>query len=176
MTYGNLAYKYDYMDEKTLKEKKRNTGVKHAPAKKNNKSRKRPKRGKRQKRQEISYLGKVACVMVLTVSAIFMIIQFVEANESRSALASAKSQYDFELSVTAQKSFELEQSIDLSKIEKEATMRLGMRRPEKYQTIYLDVKRDDTTERTADEVEGIGNRAINLFNSVISNIIDFFSI
>ena len=176
MTYGNLAYKYDYMDEKTVKEKKRNKSVKYAPTKKNNKSKKTSKRGKRQKKQEMSYFGKVACVIVLAVSAIFMIIQFVEVNETQSALASAKNQYKFELSVTSQKSFELEQSIDLSKIEKEATTRLGMRRPEKYQTIYLDVKRDDTTERTADEVEGLGNRAVKLFNTVISNIVDFFSI
>ena len=174
MTYGNLAYKYDYMDEKTVKEKKKNTSVKHVQTQKNN--RKKSKRGRRHRRQEISYLGKVACVIVLSVSAIFMIIQFVEVNETQSALAAAKNQYNFELSVTSQKSFELEQSIDLSKIEKEATTRLGMRRPEKHQTVYLDVKRDDTTERTADEVEGIGNRAVKMFNSVISNIVDFFSI
>ena len=174
MTYGNLAYKNDYMDEKIVREKRKNTSVKHAPVKKNN--RKKSKRVKRHRRQEISYLGKVACVIVLAVSAIFMIIQFVEANETQSALAKAKNQYNFELSVTSQKSFELEQSIDLSKIEKEATTRLGMRRPEKYQTIYLDVKRDDTTERTANEVEGFGNRIVKLFNSAISNIVDFFSI
>ena len=176
MTYGNLAYKDDYMDEKIVREKRKTTSVKHETIKKNNRSRKKTKRIKRHRRQEISYLGKVACVIILSVSAIFMIIQFVEVNETQSALAKAKNQYNFELSVTSQKSFELEQSIDLSKIEKEATTRLGMRRPEKHQTIYLDVKRDDTTERTADEVEGLGNRAVKLFNSVISNIVDFFSI
>lgn len=175
MTYGNLAYKYDYMDEEKVREKKQKRIVKNVNIDKK-KTGTRKKTARKPKKQEISYFGKVACVVVLAASAIFMIIQFVEVNESQSDLRAAKNQYNFEVSVTSQKNFELEQSIDLSKIEKEATTRLGMRRPEKYQTIYLDVKRDDMTERTADEVESFGNRVAKFFSSMISNIVDFFSI
>ena len=39
----------------------------------------------------------------------------------------------------------------LSKIEQEATTRLGMKLPEKHQVVYLDVKKDDMTDKTADE-------------------------
>ena len=165
MTYGNLAYKYDYIDEESVRVKPK------TKAKQNN-----VKHKKAHKTKELSYFGKIASVMVVSAAAVFMIIQFIEVNETQSELRAAQDKYRFEESVTAQKSFELEQSIDLSKIEQEATTRLGMRRPEKYQTIYLDVKRDDTTEKTADEVEGVSNRFYAAFKTFVSNIVEFFSI
>ena len=105
-----------------------------------------------------------------------MIIQYVTVSETQSELSEITSQYKFEESVTAQKAFELEQSVDLSKIEKEATSRLGMRRPERHQIVYLDVKQSDVTVKTADQVEGFSNRFSTFINSVKSNIIEFFSI
>lgn len=162
MAYDNLAYKYDYREEEKPRQQ-RNTVEKNRA-----KSRK--------KKSEISYPGKVISVLVLAASAIFMIAQFVNVNETQSALEAKRSEYAFEESVTSQKSFELEQSVDLSKIEQEATTRLGMQRPEAHQIVYVDVKQDDVTEKTAGEVEGLGNRIAGFFSSAIGNIIDFFSI
>lgn len=163
MGYGNLAYKYDYTEEKTkqnTKVKKQNT----APGK------------QRKKAKKLSYASKIASVLVVAASAVFMIAQYVTVNETQSALSSAVSDYEFEESVTAQKSFELEQSIDLSKVETEATSRLGMQRPEKHQIVYVDVKKSDTTVKTAKEVEGFSSRLAGFAKSVKSHIIDFFSI
>jgi hypothetical protein len=70
----------------------------------------------------------------------------------------------------------LEQSVDLTEIEKEATNRLGMQRPEKYQTIYVNVKQDDVTEMTAGEVEGFRNRVTLMLKSLGSYIVELFSI
>ena len=123
-----------------------------------------------------SFAGKVASVVVVSVCAIFMIVQFIKVNESQSALYAAREKFRFEEAVTAQKSFELEQSIDLSKIEQEATSRLGMRLPEKHQVVYIDVQKDDMTEKTADEVEGVTNRFVSGLKYIISHIVDFFSI
>ena len=162
MAYDNLAYKYDYREE----EKPGRQRVKV--------DRKRVQ--KRAKKNEISYLSKIIYVFVLAASAIFMIAQFVNVNEAESRLAAKQEDYAFEESVTSQKSFELEQSVDLSKIEQEATGRLGMKRPESHQIVYVDVKQDDVTERTSGEVEGLGNRIAGFFSSAISNIIEFFSI
>ena len=162
MTYGNLAYKYDYREEEKPREQKSTVNKKRVKS--------------RKKKNEISYLSKVISVLVLAASAIFMITQFVNVNETQTALEEKRSEYAFEESVTSQKSFELEQSVDLSKIEEEATTRLGMQRPEAHQIVYVDVKQDDVTEKTAGEVEGLGNRIAGFFSSVISNIIEFFSI
>lgn len=165
MIYGNLAYKYDYPEVEAEKADR----LKKAVAK-------RSKKKHKEKRTDISYGGKIAMVFTVAVAAVFMIIQYVTVNETSSDLATAVTEYRFQESVTAQKSFELEQSVDLSKIEAEATSRLGMQRPEAHQIVYLDVKKSDVTIKTAGEVEGFSNRFANLMNSIKSNIVGFFSI
>ena len=162
MTYGNLAYKRDYESAEAKPKTK---------AKQN-----REQKPKKQTVMGLSYPAKIACVIVVSASAVFMVSQFIKVNESQTALATAQEKYLFEESVTAQKAFELEQSIDLSKIEKEATTRLGMQRPEKHQIVYVDVKRDDTTDMTADKIEGFGNRLASGIKAFFGNIVDFFSI
>ena len=157
MIYGNLAYKYD--NNKTTKVK--TTGE---------------KKNKKNKKTDLSYGEKIAMVLVVAFAAVFMIIQYVTVNETASDLKVAIAEYNFQTSVTAQKSFELEQSVDLSKIEAEATSRLGMQRPESHQVVYLDVKKSDVTTKTAGEVEGFSNRFSNMMNSIKSNIVEFFSI
>ncbi len=161
MVKGNLAYKYDYTKEDRQEQQKR-----QKPA---------VKRAKK-KAQSLSYLSKVCSVLVVAVSAVFMITQYVTVHETQSALNAAITDYQFEQSVTSQKAFELEESIDLSKIEAEATSRLGMHRPEKHQIVYLDVQRSDITTKTANEVEGFANRFQDFVKSVKNHIIDFFSI
>lgn len=162
MTYGNLAYKYDYREEQERKTQVNKKKKVHSKTKK--------------RKNEISYLAKFASVVIVSLSALFMIVQFIEVNEVQTMLADVRSEYEFEESLTSQKAFELEQSIDLSKIEQEATARLGMHRPERHQIVYLDVKQSDMTVKTANEVEGFGNRISDMFNTVIGNIVDFFSI
>ena len=159
MIYGNLAYKYDYNSGKASKIN---------PAGEKSK--------KKNKKTDLSYGGKIAMVLVVAFAAVFMIIQYVTVNETASDLRAAVSEYNFQKSVTAQKSFELEQSVDLSKIEAEATSRLGMQRPEAHQIVYLDVKKSDITTKTAGEVEGFSNRFSNLMSNIKSNIVEFFSI
>lgn len=56
---------------------------------------------------------------------------------------------------SSQKAFELDKSIDREAIEREAKTRLNMVRPEKYQTVYVNVKQDDVTEVTAKDAEGV---------------------
>lgn len=177
VTYGNLAYKYDYRAYKAPEKHRERINKSNVQEKRVQGKASSVNRNSRKKAgNKISYFSKVVSVIVTAAAAIFMIVQFVEVNETLSDLRSMQSQYAFEESVTAQKSFELEQSIDLSKIEEEATGRLGMKRPDSHQIVYVDVKQDDITEKTADEVEGFGNRVSKMFSSLISNIVEFFSI
>ena len=164
MTYGNLAYKPAPELEPAVAEPK-------TKAKKNTE-----KRSGKKTVKGLSYPGKIACVIAVSASAMFMVSQFIKVNESQTALSTAIENYRFEESVTSQMAFELEQSIDLSKIEKEATTRLGMQRPERHQIVYLDVKRDDTTDVTADSVEGFSNRFMSGVRTFVGNIVKFFSI
>ena len=45
--------------------------------------------------------------------------------------------------------FEIDRSLDLKKVEAVAQNELGMRRAEKYQTVYIDLEQVDYVEKTA---------------------------
>lgn len=162
MTYGNLAYKTEAPSREQVQQK-HNTKAKQNSA-------------KYRRTNKLNFAERTACVVIVSLAAIFMIVQFIKVNETQSALSAAIERFRFEESVTAQKSFELEQSIDLSKIEQEATTRLGMKLPEKHQIVYLDIKKDDITDKTAKEVEGVSNRLVSGVKSLVSYIVKVFSI
>ena len=124
----------------------------------------------------IKNIRRICAIIVLALSAGFMISEFVAVNETKQQIASLEKNLTSEESVTSQKMFELERSADLSEIEKEATTRLGMQRPEKYQTIYVNVKQNDVTEKTAGAVESLPSRAAAAVKKICGNIISFFSI
>ena len=155
--YGNLAYK-EYQPY---------------PVKK------KPQQNKKKQNQMLSRnrnVRRICAILVISLSAGFMISEFVTVNETKQQVAELEKKLEAAESMTSQKMFELERSVDLSKIEDEATNRLGMQRPEKYQIIYVNVKQDSVTEKTAGDVEGVKNRFVQALRKIGSNIVSFFSI
>ncbi len=160
MEYGNLAYKdYEYHTVRRVKKKT----VKN-------------KRNQKQMLNKIKNIRRMCAVVVMAASAGFMISEFVTVRETRQQLNDLKAELSAQEAVTSQKVFELEQSIDLDEIERIATNRLGMQRPEAYQTMYVNVKSADVTEATVGEVEGVGNAIMAFFKNIGSNIVNYFSI
>ena len=53
---------------------------------------------------------------------------------------------------------------------------LTLHKLKKYQTIYVNVKQDDMTEKTAGEVEGFGHGIVSVLKKIGGNIVQFFSI
>lgn len=163
--YGNLARKLpNEYERRPVRRKKRRGRVK------NN----RKKREQMLIRYKVS--RRVCVVIVMALSAGFMISQFVSVNDTEQRIASLEKKLSDAEAVTSQMIFDMEQSVDLAEVEKQATTRLGMQRPEKYQTIYVNVKQDDMTEKTAGEVEGAGNRFVGAIKKTGSYIVNFFSI
>ena len=164
MEYGNLALdeRYEYRPRRR----------KQKPQKQNN----RTKRNQEQMLNRKRNIRRIVAVVMMAVSAGFMISQFVTVHETRQQLSSLTKNLAEQEAITSQKVFELEQSIDLNEIERIATTRLGMQRPENYQMIYVNVKSEDVTEATAGEVEGVGNSLAAFFKSVGSHIVNLFSI
>lgn len=121
-------------------------------------------------------LRRMCAIIVLAFSAGFMISKFVTVHETQQQIAMLQKDLAALESSTSQKIFNLEQSIDLTELETEATTRLGMQRPEKYQTIYVNVKQDDVTEMTADEVEGFANKTKASLKELAGYIVETFSI
>lgn len=163
MAYSNLAYKREYE-------------IPEPPKRKRPQQNKAVKRNHKQMLNRVKNIRRICAIVIMAFAAGFMISEFVTVHETQQNIASLEKQLTELESVTSQKVFELEQSVDLAEIEKEATTRLGMQRPEKYQTIYVDVKQDDKTEMTADEVESVGKRISRMLKSIGSNIVKLFSI
>lgn len=118
----------------------------------------------------------MCAIVVLAFSAGFMISKFVTVHETQQQIAKLQSNLTELESNTGQQIFDLEQSVDLTELEQEAVNRLGMQRPEKYQTIYVNVKRDDMTETTVGEVEGFNNRLKVKLKELGGYIVNMFSI
>ena len=53
---------------------------------------------------------------------------------------------------------------------------MGIHRPDKYQTIFVNVKHFYLTEITAGEVEGLGHGIVSVLKKIGGNIVQFFSI
>ncbi len=126
-------------------------------------------------RKRVTFL-RILYIGVIAASAAFMISKFVSVNETASQIKSLNKELSQIRSYTSQKIFEMERKVDLSEVEEIASTKLGMQRPEGYQTIYVDVPQEDKTEVTAGEVEGAKNSIKSLWGGLKKNIIEFFSI
>ncbi len=161
MGYGNLAYELEpQTDQQVQRVTKRKRKIKKDQA----------------QMRKVKNLKRILYVVIMAFAAGFMISKFVAVHETQQQIVSMQKELASMQSYTSQKVFELEQSVDLTKIEQEASSRLGMQRPEKYQMIYVNVKQDDVTEVTAGEVESLGNRFGEALHKLMGNIIELFSI
>ena len=140
---GNLAYELDFeygveQREKKVREHKAKTkAVAKAELK------------KRQKTIAI-------CAVILALCAGFMMSRNVAVYESGKLVSEKQKQLNELKEYSSQKAFELDRSIDVESIEQYARTKLNMVRPEKYQTVYVNIKQDDVMEVTCGQVEGIG--------------------
>lgn len=139
---GNLAYELEFEDNSARIEKK------VQEQKKLHKSKAKALSVKKHKTIGI-------CAVVLSLCAGFMITRNVKVYETENEVEALQDDLNELKEYSSQKAFELDQSLDLDGIEKTAKTKLNMVRPEKYQTVYVNIKQDDVTEVTADSVEGI---------------------
>lgn len=159
MGYGNLAYAWedDRYDEQ-IKDKRRQI----------NEDRKR-----NAVRNRVIFAGYVLLVLF---AAIFMIGKNVAEYETELKIKSLEAELAELESYTSQKVYELEENIDLTAVEEQAISRLGMQRPTKKQTVYVNIKQDDVCELTAREVEGVKSRAITAAEDLKQNVIGIISL
>lgn len=177
--YENLAYDYsnheeyspEHINNKEKEEKRKQNGMKGKAKNDDNRAEKTVRR----KKKKIN-TGILVSILSLSLSAGFMISEFVTVNEKRDEAAQLEEKLETTEAATSQKKHELDESVDRNVIMKEATTRLGMQTPEKYQIIYINVPREDVTNTTANSVEGMNNSVKNFFSKMFSDIVEFFSI
>ncbi len=160
MGYGNLAYTLEHEDrlEKRVKATKKQIAAKKKAA---------------AKKAKLNF-RLIFMILLLSVSAYFMISKHVMVFETEQEIAKLEKDLAELESYTSQKVFELEQSVDLTTVEEVATTKLKMQRPEKYQTVYVNIRQDDVTEVTSDEVEGVKSRVANTADSLKRNLLGIF--
>lgn len=156
--YGNLAYKRETVQIKKPQKKKIN------------------EKEKAQMIARKATLARILYIVILSFSAMFMISKYVAVYDTQQEINSLNRQLEEKRSYATQKIFEMEQSVDLTEVEKIATEKLGMQRPEKHQIVYVNVKQNDKTDVTAQEVEGFGNRVSDWWSGISRNIAEIFSI
>lgn len=160
MRYGNLAYDYsaqiDEQEELAKIQEKR-------------------MRIQAKRRSRWEHIKVMACSVLIAASAFVMISRYVELDETKNTISNLKEELAAAEAATCQKTFELESMVDLNTVEEIATTKLGMQRPEKYQIVYVNINKEDTTEVTADQVEGISNKLNEKYTAMVDNFVGIFS-
>ncbi len=152
MEYGNLAYKQE--PEEVVR---------------------KVKRVEKPVKQKLNFKIVFFAVLV-SFAAYFMISKQVAVFESDKEISKLQGQLEELKSKEVQKTFELEQTVDLEEVEKAATTRLNMQRPEQGQKVYVNVVGEDVTEITSKEAESVKNKVSDIADAVKKNIIGIFSI
>lgn len=118
----------------------------------------------------------VGYVIILLMAAVFMMCRNVAEYEGTLEIKKLEKEKAEIMSYISQKTFELEENVDLNTVEEIASTRLNMQRPTKNQTVYVNIKRDDVCELTSKEVEGVGNRVMEAASGIKQNVIGVFGV
>ena len=153
MGYSNLAYE---LYEEEIKEQE-------------------PKKVQKATKEKKKNFTPIIYAVVLSVAAYFMISRNVELYETNQKIKQLQQELTNLETYTSQRVFELEQSVDLATVETIATTKLNMQRPEQYQIEYVSINRDDVTEITANEVEGVKSKVNSVAKNLKRNILGIFA-
>lgn len=134
---NNLAYDPLYSPEQPERETRTQSNIRIKVSKKTQSN---------QKHANASGLVKL---IVLATFAFVVLFRGVMITD-RSAVVSQKAEEHQNLITTNEKlQFEIDRSLDLDNVENIARNELGMRRAEKYQTVYINIEQTDYVEKVA---------------------------
>ena len=118
--------------------------------------------------EKTAYKFKImAKVIVCFVILFFVLIRYVQIYEAKAAIEKTKSELLNFQRANEQMQVEIDSKIDLKKIEETAKTKFGMRRAEKYQMVYINLKKDDYIENIKAENESFAKK---IFDTVIARL------
>lgn len=153
--YDNLAYRYEYSNEPL-----------HTPYQNPNLRIKSTKKeaSKPQPRNRYASFLRLAIVALF---AFLVLARGVALTDKANRLNEMKKELA-QLQAQNQKTqMDIEKALDLNRIEQIASEKLNMRRPEKYQIVYINLDRVDYVEKAEGTASPIG-KASRLFNDIKS--------
>ncbi|NLY42442.1 MAG: hypothetical protein GX066_00375 [Clostridiaceae bacterium] len=106
--------------------------------------------------------------------AFFIILRYAAIAEESSQVEAYKKQLNQLKRNNEQMQVELDRSINLQKIEEIAKNRLGMRRPEKYQIVYVTIEKKDYAEVVYEQPDK-DNRlgGLSTLMTIINNVLEY---
>ena len=147
--YGNNAYKYEETYE--------------APKKKV------VRKVRRVKKKAHSGMESAILPMVAVLMAFGLLFSNSQIMEKNAKVETLEKQLDTLKAQAVAGQFEIERNMDLNKIETEAITRLGMQRPTKAQTVYVNMGNCDYAEAAAQKPSGP-----NVFSAFAGNVLEYF--
>lgn len=126
--YGSTAEQLEYDINEIFQDKKRTVAKKRA--KSNNKAR----------------LKAICLILGLFAGCFILIVRYSIITEMNYKVASASKQYESIKSDNSRLKVDIQRGTDINKIRDTAQNQLGMHRPDKTQTIYVNVPKKDYTE------------------------------
>lgn len=118
-----------------------------------------------QKRANVLSLVKIMAVMCL---AFLVLYRGLMITDKSSAVEQKQSELEAIVTSNEKLQFDIDRSLDLKKIESIARDQLGMRRAEKYQTVYLDLAQADYVEKVATNEFSPFGRVADFFSSIMA--------
>lgn len=117
------------------------------------------------KKRRSRALKTIVSIILASVMAATLLYNFAAMVEISNDICRLKNELEDLRAENTRKKVEIDASIDLGKIEQEA-LRLGMRRPEKSQTVYLASDQNDYAEVLEDNRTEKGGAIASIINSI----------
>ncbi len=102
---------------------------------------------KKQKQQAKARVTTLLSAALLIVAAFLVLYRGVLITETTNAIEKKEKQLSNLVATNERVKMEIEHALDLKTVENAAVERLGMNRPEKYQTVYVDLNQVDHVEK-----------------------------
>ncbi len=111
----------------------------------------------------------ISSVMVMLAVAFLILYRYSVIVEQNEQISDLKSQYEELADANKRLQVTIDSSLNLANIEEIAINRLGMRKPEKYQTVYINVTGDDYAEVTSSP-QASNSRANQFYATIIQTL------
>lgn len=107
-------------------------------------------------------------LLLLMACAFVVLFRAVIITDKCNAVEQKQSELNALVTSNEKLQFEIDKSLDLKKVEAVAQNELGMRRAEKYQTVYIDLEQVDYVEKTASHKPSADGGAGNFFSKLLA--------
>lgn len=133
------------------------------------KTQKKLTKGQLEKKRAIkmrSRLSIIFSILFIAIAAFAVLCRGVMITESTNRIEKKEKELSDLISTNERIKMEIEHSLDLKTVEDAAIDRLGMRQPEKYQTVYINLGQVDHVEKTSGAMLGEQNGLRAVFHKV----------